>query len=132
MQKNSSDKGGATLLKFSVDIAKREGFVGGLARPALGVQILLAFVTMGAKWGCYPMVRDTLSTVSNRHGGKTADKMFLAGFLSGAMAYAITTPLYGIKNRLIGDAGLVVEGKLVTGARVGQVRRYRNFVHCGH
>ena len=66
MQKNSSDKGGATLLKFSVDIAKREGFVGGLARPALGVQILLAFVTMGAKWGCYPMVRDTLSTVSNR------------------------------------------------------------------
>jgi len=29
--------------------------------------------------------------------------MFAAGFLSGAMAYGLTTPMYGIKNRLIGE-----------------------------
>lgn len=119
----------ATLLRFSGELVRQEGLLGGLVRPALGTQVVLAFVTMGTKWGCYPMVRDSLSAFHGKE--KSANTMFLAGFLSGAMAYAITTPLYGIKNRLIGDAGLVVDGKLVTGARAGQPKHYRNLVHAG-
>jgi len=66
------------VLQFTTQILRHEGFVHGLLLPAVGTQVcgnddafslmlrlshiaiskvMLAFVTMGAKWGCYPMVR---------------------------------------------------------------------------
>jgi len=75
-------------------ILRREGLFKGLWIPGIGANAIGAGFSRGIGMGCYPTVRDSIST------DKTTSTMFIAGLLSGGVGYWISTPAWVIKTRL--------------------------------
>lgn len=80
----------------------REGVVRGLLLPGLRWNIGAIASCSGIRFAIYPHVRDVLSNVlhadvSGGMAGKTPAVMATSGFVSGAVGYWVSTPLWALK-----------------------------------
>ncbi len=96
------------------------------------VAIHSSLMFAGIRMGCYPSVRDFLTSLSFANGEtagtpkKTVNTMMIAGFISGAAGYFACTPFYQIKTQMQAEAGLISRaGTFLTGQRAGHPPSYR-------
>lgn len=77
----------------------------------------------------YPFIRDNmLSMYGAKEGEKPKVVMLAAGFTSGAFGYFFCTPIYQVKTLAQAEAGMVVDGKLISGAKAGKTLEYTPFM----
>ncbi|KCV71266.1 hypothetical protein H696_02213 [Fonticula alba] len=97
-------------------IAAEEGFWPGLLRPGLVANLYREAIYSSLRMGLYPYVRGALC-------GEDADpglaKRLLAGLLTGAIGSALANPLDLVKIRMQAEAGVIRDGRYVTGLRTG-------------
>jgi len=98
----------------------------GLWFPGMIANSSSILISSSVRMGLYPVFRDRIVG----DGEKTKFHMFIAGLFPGAIGYFCGTPLYQVKNRLQAEAGKVVNGKLVSGIRVGNIPTYQGTVDC--
>jgi hypothetical protein len=100
-----------------------------LWRPGVGANFVAIFCNASVRLGTYPTVRDNL-VIAMGDSGKSGYTMAMAGFLSGAVGYGLSTPFFLMKTRLQAEAGRVgADGILQTGARKGKRPQYRHMAH---
>jgi len=87
----------ASLLSFTRGVINRDGFVRGLYRPGLPMNVMAVASSQGLRLGLYPSVRDAISPP----GGSAIrpDLMAVAALLSGALGYTVAAPLFLLKTR---------------------------------
>ena len=107
-----------TAWRFAAEIARREGLVAGLWRPGLALNTAGVALCNGVRFAAYPVIRDALSLRDTKSGGS----MLAGSLLAGAVAYAVSAPLYLAKTRAQGLTGLVDRstGRYATGPHAGQ------------
>ena len=85
----------SSILQFGRHIVGREGLLAGLVLPGLAANASAIAVCSGIRFGIYPTVRDGLAGSGS---SKSAAAMTAAGFISGAIGYCISTPLWNWKT----------------------------------
>lgn len=81
-----------SLVSFTREIIKHEGWWTGLHRPGLILNQCSVGITQGLRMGLYPSVRDAIAGDQLR-----PDLMAISGLLTGSLAYFIAAPTYLLK-----------------------------------
>ena len=83
-----------SILAFGRHIIEQEGLWQGLWKPGLGVNMVGMGLASGLRFGSYETMRNSFD------GSKQTWHMLVAGLISGASAYWITTPFHLMKTRI--------------------------------
>ena len=102
-------------------IYTQEGFRG-VFLPGLGATLIREALYSSLRMGLYVPVRNFLSPASG--GEPSFGVKLLAGSLTGAIGSALAHPADLVKVRMQVNAGVVRDGKFVTGICVGTAPRY--------
>ena len=102
---------------FVKEIVATEGLFRGLWRPGLVTNCLACTISVGTRIGLYPSLRDKLTVMTSE---PTRTSMFISGLAGGALGYIVAAPLFFATRVAHAEAGLVVDGMLVTGAAAGR------------
>jgi hypothetical protein len=100
---------------FVADILRSEGVFRGLWLHGLATNCLACTISVGCRIGLYPLLRDAFSPADLVAPGA----MFASGLAGGALGYVAAAPFFFASRVAQAEAGLVVHGKLATGARAG-------------
>ncbi len=115
----SSREARTTLVAFSRRLVQHEGLWYGLWWPGLVSNCLACSISVGARLGIYPKLRDRLLGAPG--AGTGADRMFFSGLVGGAVGYVAAAPLFYATRVAQAEAGVVgADGRLLTGARAGR------------
>jgi hypothetical protein len=107
-----------SIVAFGRRIVREEGLAKGLWKPGLGANMVGMGVASSLRFGYYETIRNSLS--SGNSSKKEGWHMVVAGLVSGASAYFVTTPFHLMKTKLQGEAGL--EGARTTNVWQGMLR----------
>lgn len=83
-----------SIVAFGRHIIAQEGLWQGLWKPGLGVNMVGMGLASGLRFGSYETMRNSFD------GTKQTWHMLVAGLISGASAYWITTPFHLMKTRI--------------------------------
>ena len=94
-----------SILAFGRRIVQQEGLWRGLWKPAVGVNMIGMATASGLRFGYYETIRNGLRNGASTNHEKQVWHMVVAGLISGATAYFITTPFHLLKTRIQSEAG---------------------------
>ena len=124
-QETSTELMYKNFFQASRRIVKEEGLVGwrgGLLFPGIVPSIMREFGYSSFRFGMYPIVKQKLGISKNKDVG--LGRKICAGLITGGLGSALATPTDLVKIRQQKEAGLLKDGKFVTGLRIGHRPMY--------
>ena len=82
-----------SLFSFATSAVRRQGYITALHAPGLLWNVAAVATSQGLRMGLYPTVRDCVQSITPG-GDSKAVAMVVASFGTGALAYALSNPLY--------------------------------------
>lgn len=130
-----------SLISFAKQELASDGVLG-LWRTGLSPGLAGSVMSIGLRYGTYPLVRDSVSGLQQRWSAASlqgasptreaktgAAGMFVAGLASGMVGYFVASPFLMVMTQMQAESGkLGPDGRYVTGARAGQPPSYKGTV----
>eukprot|EP00924_Labyrinthula_sp_SR-Ha-C_P003564 maker-scaffold_53-snap-gene-1.5-mRNA-1 protein AED:0.17 eAED:0.20 QI:0/0/0/1/1/1/3/0/295 len=85
----------SSLLSYSKHVVRTQGFISGLWLPGCFAHASAGILSASVRIGCYPYFRDLIVSRED----KSPVHMLAAGFLSGAIGFSLSNPLFKVKVR---------------------------------
>ena len=107
-----------------MQIAHEEGIVRGLMTPGLSASLTRSMLYGSYRVGLYSTTKEWLSG----DGKDNLHTRLLSGMFTGGLGSMISCPLDVVRTRMQADAGVIHNGKYVTGLNKGNAVRYRGMI----
>ena len=109
-----------------MQIAREEGIVRGLMTPGLTASLTRSMLYGSYRVGLYSTTKQWLSG----SGKDNLTNRMISGMFTGGLGSMLSCPLDVVRTRMQADAGLIRNGKYITGLQKGNVPRYRGMIEA--